>query len=301
MFESLNTLADLFTRPDFQAGLLAGAVGLGVLYAVSTQSPDTKWWGGVFTLAALIAINTAVGRHLGVSSGLFALAAGGWLLSPDNDRRTKPLGWVLVILGAIIVGWRGGLSDIDWLPWVTPVAIVIAGASFAGWSRRLPHNLLGPMMAITAFGIWVTVPETEHARVFLGVSLPLAAATLRPFHARLSTAGSFALAGMVIWVVAIGGDARPGSIIGGWGTLGAIAILPWLRSNATARIQERPVLIVGFHALFVLVASRVIGLWESAVIASLAVMFVALVAFVVIGSHTKGSPTTGRASAQGPE
>jgi hypothetical protein len=299
MLESLDTLANLFTRPDFQLGVLLGAIGLGVLFGVSREESGTRWWGGVFALAALIAINTGVGRHLGVSSGLFALGAGGWLLGPNSDRRTKSLGWVLVTAGAIVVGWRGGLADIDWLPWATPVAIVIAGTSLARWSTSLPHSLLGPMMALTAFGIWVTVPETEHARVLLGVSLPLAAATLRPFHARLSTAGSFALAGIMVWVVAIGGDARPGSIIGGWGSLGAIAILPWLRYNATAMILERPVLIMGFHALFVLVASRVIGLWESAVIAAVAVMFVALIAFVVIGSYTKHHPVG--VGSQGPE
>lgn len=289
MLESLSTLGDLFTRPDFQAGLLAGAVGLGVLFAASREDSTTRWWGVVFTLAALIVINTVVERRLGVSSGLFALGAGGWLLGPANDRPVKAFGWVLIVVGATLVGWRGGLSDIDWLPVVTPVAIIIGGTALSGWSTRLPHNLLGPMMAITAFGIWVTVPETEHARVLLGVSLPLAAATTRPVHARLSSAGAFALAGMIVWVVAVGGDARPGSIIGGWASLGVIVILPFVRPAATMLIERRPFLIVGFHALFVLVATRVIGLWESAVVASVAVLFTAIAAFVAIGSFTRRS------------
>jgi hypothetical protein len=290
MFDSISTLADLFTRPDFQVGVLAGAVGLGVLYAASREDSNTQWWGVVFALAALLVINTVVERRLGVSSGLFALGAGGWLLRPGEDRPTGALGWALVVAGAVLVGWRGGLSDINWLPLLTPVAIVIAGIALSTWSTRLPHNLLGPMMAITAFGIWVTVPETEHARVLLGVSLPLAAATVRPIHARLSTAGAFALAGMVVWVVAIGGDARPGSIIGGWASLGLMVILPFVRPSATMLIERRPFLVVGLHALFVLVAARVIGLWESAVVASIAVLFIAVLAFVVVGSFTKRSP-----------
>jgi hypothetical protein len=122
------------------------------------------------------------------------------------------------------------------------------------------------------------------------VSLPLAAATVRPIHARLSTAGAFALAGMVVWVVAIGGDARPGSIIGGWASLGLMVILPFVRPSATMLIERRPFLVVGLHALFVLVAARVIGLWESAVVASIAVLFIAVLAFVVVGSFTKRSP-----------
>ncbi len=301
MLESLSTFADLFTRPDFQAGVLAGAVGLGVLFAASREERTTRWWGVVFTLAALIVINTVIERRLGVSSGFFALGAGGWLLGPDADRPMKPLGWVLVVVGAILIGWRGGLSDINWLPLLTPVAIVIAGTALSTWSTRLPHNLLGPMMAITAFGIWVTVPETEHARVLLGVSLPLAVATMRPAHARLSTAGAFALAGMIVWVVAIGGDARPGSIIGGWASLGAMAILPFVRPNATVLIERRPVLVAGFHAVFVLLAARVIGLWESAVVASVAVLFIALVAFVIFGSVARRSPVEEPLGLQGPE
>jgi hypothetical protein len=289
MFESLNTLIDLFTRPDFQAGAVTGAIGLGVLYAVSRAEPDTRWWGVVLTLATLVAINTAVARSVGVAAGLVALGTGGWMLDPGSDRRYRPLGWLAVAVGAAMVGWLGGLSDIGWLPWVTPLAILIAGATLAAWSTRLPHNVLGPMMAITAFGIWVTVPETEHARAFLGASLLLAPATVQPIHAKLSSAGSFALAGMLVWVVAIGGDARPGSIIGGWAALGLIAIVPWLRTNATSLVERRPVVVVGFHALFVLLATRVIGLWESAVVATVAVLFISIVAFVVVGQYAGGS------------
>jgi hypothetical protein len=289
MLESMSTLADLFTRPDFQLGVLAGVVGLGVLYAASREDSKTQWWGVVFALASLLVINTAVERRLGVSSGLLALGVGGWLLRPADDRTTRALGWALVVAGAILIGWRGGLSDIDWLPLLTPVAIVIAGVALSTFSTRLPHNLLGPMMAITAFGIWVTVPETEHARVLLGVSVPLAIATMRPIHARLSTTGAFALAGMVVWVVAIGGDARPGSIVGGWASLGLLAILPFVRPSAATLIEKRPLLVVGLHALFVLVAARVIGLWESAVVASIAVLFIAVMVLIVVGSFTKQS------------
>jgi hypothetical protein len=301
MFESLATLGDLITRPDFLYGLLAGAVGLGVLAAATRADSTTRWWGAVFTLAALVVINTVVGQSLGVSSGLFLLASGGWLLGPEADTRMRPLGWLLVIAGAVLLGVRGGLFDIDWLPVVAPVAILIGGVALAAWSVTLPHGLLGPMMAITAFGIWVTVPETEHARVLLGVALPLAAATLRPVRARLSTAGAFALAGIVVWVVAIGGDARPGSIVGGWASLGLMAILPLVRPNATDLIARRPLLIVGIHAVFVLIASRVIGLWESAVVASVAVLVVSIVAFVIIAALAKASSVPGRSERQGPE
>ncbi|HEX9865131.1 MAG TPA: hypothetical protein VGC03_09215 [Acidimicrobiia bacterium] len=300
MLDSLATLGDLITRTDFLAGLLAGAVGVGVLFAVSRAQSGTQWWGGIFALAALVIINTVIGRRVGVSSGLFVLGAGGWLIRTDTDPKTRPFGWLLVLVGAFVIGWRGGLYDIDWLPFVAPIAVVIAGMALATWSRALPHNLLGPMMAITAFGIWVTVPETEHARVLLGVAIPLVVATLSPVGARLSTAGAFALGGILVWVVAVGGDARPASIVGGWASLGMMAIFPFTRTNATDLIEKRPVLVLGTHAGFVLIASRVIGLWESAVIASLAVLFVSVVAFLIVGWLAERS-SAAFANRQGPE
>jgi hypothetical protein len=80
-----------------------------------------------------------------------------------------------------------------------------------------------------------------------------------------------------------------------------MAILPLVRPNATDLIARRPLLIVGIHAVFVLIASRVIGLWESAVVASVAVLVVSIVAFVIIGALAKASSVPGRSERQGPE
>jgi len=300
MSESLSTLADLVTRPDFVAGLVAGLVGLGVLFGATREQRDIRWWGGVFALAALVAINTVLERRLGVSSGLFVLGTGGWLVGPGSDRRARPLGWALIAGGAAIVGWRGGLADIDWLPWLAPVAIVIAGLALSAWSLRLPHNLLGPMIAISVFGIWVTVPETEHARVLLGVAVPMAFATLRPTHAQISTAGAFALAGMVVWVAAIGGDARPGSIIGAWASLGLVAILPLVQPNVSKLVKEHRWWVIGSHAVFVVIASRLIGLWESATTASIAVVLVSAAAYVWIRSYSRRHQPVAQDDPHGP-
>jgi hypothetical protein len=157
------------------------------------------------------------------------------------------------------------------------------------------------MMAITAFGIWVTVPETEHARVFLGVAIPMALATMRPVRARISTAGAFALAGLLVWVVAVGGEARPASIIGGWASLGALAILPLVRQGAAALVERRQLVVIGIHVVFVVIASRLIGLWESAVFASVAVLALSTGAFLTFGSLTPRSLGDDRLAAHGPE
>jgi hypothetical protein len=139
------------------------------------------------------------------------------------------------------------------------------------------------MIAISAFGIWVTVPETETARALLGAAIPLAVGTLPPIRARLGYAGAFALAGLLVWVVATGGEARPGSIIGGWACIGAIAILPHYNPPPRTLVGGKRVLTVLLHGLLVLVASRVIGLWESGPTALIAVLGVFVGVYVALG------------------
>jgi hypothetical protein len=287
MLESWSTLLDLFTRPDFQGGLVAGALGLVILLLISNEESPASWWGETFSVATLVAIGFVVGRRLGVTAGVAALAVGGWLLAPARATPVRALGGLMALAGAAVVAWRGGLSDISWLPPLTVIAIVIAGVTLSAWSDRLPHNVLGPMVAITAFGIWVTVPDTEHARVLLGVALPMAFATVSRARARMSTGGAWALAGTVVWIVALGGEARPASIIGGWSALGALAILPLVRPSAKALVRQRPVLVVGVHTVFVLIVSRVIGLWDSVVMAVIAVLFIAVGALVAAGMVSK--------------
>ncbi len=300
MLESLSTLLDLFTRPDFLAGVVAGIVGAGLLYGASRSTQAPPLWGIVFTTATIVAIDLVVSRHLSVTVALVSLAAGGWLLGGERRATTGLAGWAAIVFGAVLIGLRGGLDDLTWLPWAAPVAILIAGWCLATWSSRLPPTLVGPMMAVAAFGVWVTVPETEHARALLGVAIPLALGTLTPIRARLSTAGAFALAGVFVWVVAIGGDARPGSIIGGWGCLGVLAILPWVRPDAADLVARRPWAILATHTAFVVISSRLIGLWESAVMAAVALLVLSVLTFVVAGSLT-GSTTAEPARAHGPE
>jgi hypothetical protein len=180
--------------------------------------------------------------------------------------------------------WRGGFPDIGWLLVVAPLVIVALGSTLAAWSSRLPQDLVGIMLAITTFGIWVTVPETEAARALLGASLPMAFATLRPFgRARFGYAGAFALAGLMVWVVATGGEARPASVVGGWACIGALAILPHYKPAPVWFVDKRRTVTALLHGLLVLIASRVVGLWESGWVALVAVVIVGTASFFILG------------------
>lgn len=292
MVESLSTLVDLLTRPEFIAGLVAGLVGLGALALIPTE-PRHRYadWGVLLSAAALAAINFAVARRLGLAAGIVVLAAGGWATARAGAG-VKLVGWLIVAGGATIVALRGGLVDRLELQVLTVVTILTAGAALSEWARHLPQPLVGPMLAITAFGIWATVPETEMARAMLGATIPMAVATLNPVAATLFAPGAFAISGLVAWLAASGGAARPASIIGGWACLGLLLILPYCRPSATKLIARRPWVIVAVHVVVVMVASRVIGLWQSAIPAMIAAGALALVAYLLLGHLLKANEST---------
>ncbi|MGA8040298.1 MAG: hypothetical protein WCA93_09360 [Acidimicrobiia bacterium] len=286
MIESLETLVDLLTRPEFLFGLVVGCLALGFLYLV-TESGRRGWWGLSVAGAAALVIELVGDRNIGLLIGWLALATGGWLLARDDHIGF--LGWIPVTAGAIVVGWRG-VFDTLWVALATPIVIVAIGWALARWSRRLPHRLIGPMFAISAFGIWVTVPETEMARILLGVSVPLALGTLKPIEARLSTAGAFALAGVMVWVVATGGEERGASVIGGWAAIGALALLPLIESGVNHFLERKMWLALALQTAIVLVSTRVIGLWTAPALATVAVA--ALGTIVIVGLTTMLSQDT---------
>ena len=121
------------------------------------------------------------------------------------------------------------------------------------------------------------MPDTDLARLLLGVSLPLAVGTLPPVSAALTMPGSFALAGVLAWLPTLGGESRPASIVGAWASIGMIVLIPvatllWPRRRVTTLSM------FALHAVVTLVAARVIGLWTWAVPAAIAAAFLYLAA-----------------------
>jgi hypothetical protein len=62
-----------------------------------------------------------------------------------------------------------------------------------------------------------------------------------------------------------------------------LLILPYCRVNGSDLIRRRPVVIILVHAAVVLVASRVIGLWESVIPATIAAVILAGLAYLFLG------------------
>lgn len=288
---SLETFLDLFTRIQFQVGLLAGGLGLLLLRVLPRGRVG---WGLAATITAIAAIQLTVGRRIGVTIGLIALGVGGSLLDrvePGARATVQSLGWVIIAMGAIMTTVRGGLSATPWIQVLTPIVVVFTGYWLASWGHLPQRMLLGPLFAITAFGIWSTVPNTDSARVLIGVSLPLVLATLPGSRARISAMGAFPLAGLTAWIAADGGALRHGSIVGSWACVGLLVLLPMIKSNG---VELRPSLVLLVQALFVLVASRAFGLWETALSAGVGVLSLSAASYLLLANVGNQDTVAGR-------
>lgn len=279
----VTTVTDLLTRAEFLTGFTSAIIGLVLLYFLSREvgrNNAAPGWAIIVVLANLVAINASIGRSLSLMLALAAFATGGWILEQRGDLVERAygtaLGWGLAAAGAFVLSWRTGLPDEVWVRVSAPLVALFLARTLQKWTEADDQRWLGPMFAISAFGIWTAVPDTDTARALIGSAIPLALATsVRSINARMVGTGAFALAGLVTWVVAVGGEPRPASIIGGWACMGVIAALPYIAGNRTLRTLP-PWLLIGGHGFTVLIAARLIGLQWSVATATVGVVVLSL-------------------------
>lgn len=146
------------------------------------------------------------------------------------------------------------------------------------WLGRLPTSgLVGPLVAISIAGVWVTVPETDDFTVMLGVALPLALVTLRPIQSRAWATGAFVLAGLFVSLVLGGGEPRPWTVLASWATIAPLPVIAALVGFRPQRLSSWVVLAV--HFIYVAAITRVADYTESVFV--VAVGFVVLISLVV--------------------
>jgi hypothetical protein len=251
----VEKLRELTDTHAFRVGLATGvaiAVALVVIGMVVRFSPLRRLFPRLPGLAGL-AFAAAAAVVLGVLDEVDA---------PGDGDRGFRLGLIVLAAGGLVSGlrprlWTGALAAVPgaWLladaglrdtaPNVRPVValtVVAACPLVAAFERRSPIPGLGcALLAVTAFGQYITVPDTEKAQVLVGLAAPIGLVGWPLRLVGLGRAGSYAAVGALSWAAATGGAARSGSIVGAGACLGVLVAAPvgwelrsrWARSSSS--------------------------------------------------------------------
>lgn len=252
------------------AGLVCGVVATGATAGAARASagrgptnPGVPGIAGVAVAAATLGGLWHTG-HLpgGLVGGLLLLLA----VQPaftllKEDWRLLP---ALALPGAWVIAVHTGLPPTLWIRTLVVVGVVVGGPLVARFDLRWGTGGYPPVLVVvTALGVYLTVPETEHAIVLLGAAAPVALLGWPRARASLGVAGALLVVALVLWVSAADGAARPTAIVGGAACLGLLVLEP------VARMSHRPgrslalrgvVGVVCLHGGLVLMASRGAGL-----------------------------------------
>ena len=274
-------LDDLLHDGGFHAGLTAGAVALPVVFLFVLLGRRTRRLAGrpvpiagiALVVAALIAIENARGG-VPVSDRLVVGLA--LLVVGPMVAVLRPSAWTVAIAtvpGAAVVAWAASLENhVDWVPPLVFVATVIGAALVADFDRANARAGLGPVLiAATAFAMYTALPDTEQIIAVAGAALPIALLGAPLPLASLGTPGAASCVGLLAWVAAIGGRARPGSFVGAAACLGVMLVEPPVRRALQRSWHLRPLeplsartmLIVVLHLGLIAGTSRAAGLETS--------------------------------------
>jgi hypothetical protein len=256
---------------------------------------------GAGLLAVAIADTAEAGGTLHVL-GIAAAAAGAGV--GRALRLPLVLRPALVVPGAAVTIGALELADRSTVVWPTVIVASVLAVLVADADESLAASVAGPpLLAVSIFGMYITIPETGQILPVLVVAVPIALVGAPLSLARLGAVGSGAVMVLLAAVVAEGGQARAASIVGGLASTGVLALEPVARRLAPdappwpADWRSRPVLaLAGLHVVVVLVVSRVAGLrddLEGALVISAVAGALALVALVALVRDVERVPGDG--------
>lgn len=298
----MDAFTDLLDDGGFRTGFAFGLVGtLAVALGALVFRRTRPWAGLAFAAATAAAMADRYTFESDLVIGLGVLAVGGLLTA----GRHPLLGMVTAVPGAVVfvtaadLGRPDWMTDLDlgypsWRPAAVLAVIVVGGALTADADGRLRPTGLGPaMLAVSAFGVYFTTPDTEHAMVLVGVAVAVALAGVPLPLGSLGPAGATPAVAVLAWTVAVDGTFRAGSIVGGLACLGMFVVEPVVHralavagrapgahadrgahaagpDDRLAPLWRRPpprvahaLTVAALHVVLVVVCSRVAGLRES--------------------------------------
>ena len=265
----IHALGTLIGRSEFQLGLGIALLGLAIVVLVvwglrggRSRAAPIPLGGAVIAGATVVAMPSSIDRKA-LALALAGLAAGSMVAG-----RLRPwamaLGAVPGAVGVAIVVTRPPAA----VTWPVLAAVIVAsGALAASFEMRHARSRLGQVLvAVTAAGVYVTVPDTEAAAALLGAAIGALPPPWRPKLA-LGRSGAYVAAAVVSAVASDGGRSLGVSGVAAIGCMGLLTVEPlvrtagWVAPRAVRRLPSRgwELRFVAAHAAVVAIASRVAG------------------------------------------
>ena len=225
-------------------------VSAGLLSLVAAAA---RWWGrprptateagGPLLLATVggLLITHNASNWLVLSLAMLLLS--GWLLT-HRSAHIQPL--IIACLGAGCLGVGAGLLAFGPQPVPGPLWIragLVAATPAVAWSLasfdQRHGSLTVPLLVLTAAGIYVTTPDTEQSQVLLAAAVGVGTISWL-LAARLGSMATPALAGLILWTVAVDGRGRHAALIAAGGCLGLLVCEPLAGLLPTVRGRSWP-------------------------------------------------------------
>ena len=226
VLEVFESVGDLLAQDGFWWGVSLGLVAWTVLAMRGSSAAGANYgWALLFGVGAVATIALRFEVPILALAGFVVLAVSGLIVDLGGPRiRAMAAAGVVAIGGAVLLTLESGAPV--WLQLLLAPTLLLTGWSVHATSRSGAADYLGLLVALTAGGIWVTVPETDMVVVVVGFALAMASATFPPARARASATGALLLSGLLAGVTLLGGFLRPDSVVAGWLSIGLLPVVP---------------------------------------------------------------------------
>jgi len=165
---------------------------------------------------------TVTGLPRGLVGGLLVLALVGGMAY--RWRWPPIILGVASLPGAWLMATDAGLPSATWLRTSVVLVTTVGGALLADFDARHPESV-PLLLAGTCAGVYVIVPDTQWALVFLGAAIGVVIAGWPLGRASVGSGGPL-VCGVLGWVVAVEGYPRPGAVVAALACLGVLAAEP---------------------------------------------------------------------------
>lgn len=181
----MDVVFGVFSSPEFQRGVVAGAMAAGAGLLARRLKPGwTPDWGLLWFAAVVVA---------GASAKLLDRTA--------TEQAFTQRSWVL------------------------PLAAAAFAAVFYGLQRHRRRSDTSLAFLLSVGGVWATVPDTEHALLLLGATAPLVLVWWPRAWVTIGIGGAVVVGASVIWGAGLGSYGRDGAYVGAFGALASLALL----------------------------------------------------------------------------